>query len=143
MDSRISIPTDNIHKFYAIFGLVICISAATLFVIAYNFHHQETVTISTELAKLNTLGDLAPYQEAYKDILEKRLEIGASNKDFYMKTISAILAIGIVSIFFGFIRWHFEVQPKLDELTNLQIQKLKAELSNTRQHVPFHRRRMG
>lgn len=140
MDSRISIPTDNIHKFYAIFGLVICITAATLFVFTYNFHHEETVSITLELAKLDSVGELNAYQKDYKGILEKRLEVGTSNKKFYMSIIFSVLGAGIAILCSGFFNWHFKVQPKIDELTDLQIAKLKLELAAANTKAPFYRR---
>lgn len=143
MDSRISIPTDNIYKFYALFGLAFCVAALTMFVLAYNSHFESTTELSMQLAKLDTLAKLTEFEEAQKKILENQIEIGNSNKDFYMTIISASLGFGLVVMISGFIRWHYKVQPQIDKIMALKIEQLQVELSRGKKHVPYSRRRNG
>lgn len=137
MESKINIPTDNIYKFYAIFGLALCIAALTLFVVTYNEHYESQITLSLELTKIQGNEKLSSYEVSQKEIIQKQIEINASNKDFYQLVIACLLGLGVAVVFYGFKNWHYKVQPKIDELTDLQIKKLRMELSNAAKHKTF------
>lgn len=138
MDSRLSIPTDNIFKFYALSGLVFCLGALTLFVFTYNLHYEKTVYLSLELAKLDIAKLDNAYVEKQREIIKTQLEIGIANKEFYMAVISFLFSLGIVVMSFGFARWHYKVQPQLDRLVALEIEMKEKELSERKYiYKPF------
>ena len=139
MDSRFSIPTDNIYKFYALFGLAFCIGALTLFVFTYNSHFETANSLFLELTKIDTIESPSAFEAKQKEILEKQITTISENKAFYMKVINAFLVVGIFIMTVGFYRWHYKVQPQIDKINALKIRQLEAELAK-KTHVPFRQR---
>ncbi len=140
MNSRLSIPTDNIYKFYAIFGLAFCIGALTLFVFTYNTHLESSVSLTLELTKLESNNSEDNLIQAKKEMLQNLLKIGNSNKDLYMSIISLSFSLGLFVMAIGFYRWHYKIQPQLDRLVVLQIKQLEQALSKGEICTPFSRR---
>ncbi len=111
-----------------------------MFVIAYNSHFESTTKLSMELAKIDSLESTTDLEKRQKKILEKQIEIGTSNKNFYMKVIGVSLGSGIVIMIFGFVRWHYKVQRQIDKMNTLKIRQLESELLKMEKRVPFRRR---
>ena len=128
MQSKVPLPTDNIYKFYAFFGLLLLITSLYLFVTTYNDHRARAHDRYIELSKLEVITKLPPEQEKYKELLENQAVIDQSNKSFYITCISIALSISISLMLFGFGMWQFVIQPKQDKITQLGIEKLELEL---------------
>ena len=120
MNPSISVPTDNIYKFFALFGLVLVVSAY-LGAIGFAVMRQNEV------------------YDSYKDVIHSKED---KWKEFQANKIKAVsremdtithvagwgIGIGVCVSAFGFYRWYRHVQPKHDRLVELQIQKLEKEL---------------
>lgn len=127
MNSSLSVPTDNIYKFYALFGLVLIVTSLFLFVLTYNFHYERATEMYLEIAKIESQEKISNYEKTKKEALEKRLEIDSSNKSFYISVILVFLFTGTALTIYGFRRWHKNIQPVLDEISLLELEKLKQE----------------
>lgn len=128
MQTRISLPTDNIYKFYAIFGLLLLISSMVLFVTVYSTFQERAFSRFLELKVLTEVKDLTAQQVAKKELLSTQAKIDASDKETYLSSIGVFLTISLVLIFFGFWRWHKYIQPKQDLLLARQIEKIEIEI---------------
>jgi len=127
MESRIPLPTDNIYKFYALFGLLLFVTAVAG-VIVVNASTGET--IHQLVKEYQEIGDDAVSKEdnILAKIIETRLENQAKNKKFFIQSLGVLLAVALILMFHGFIQWHKIIQPKQDELLVLQIERLKLEV---------------
>ena len=129
MESRIPIATDNIYKFYALFGLFVFISSFVTFTYVYTYYYELSYKNAMELEVLNAKTDLSQEENIRKKILEARMKIDVSNKYAYTAILCAVGALGVLGIIYGFTQWHSKVQPKQDMLLDLQIEKLKHEIN--------------
>jgi site-specific recombinase len=128
MESKIPLPTDNIYKFYALFGLLLLITSifATLYSnTATNEKLHSLVKEYTEISSQVANED----QKALVEVIEKRIGNQISNKKFYTSSLGFIAGVAILLMFYGFKKWHKEIQPKQDEYFELQLKKLRAEVS--------------
>lgn len=91
MESRIPIPTDNIYKFYAFFGLLVVISSMLAVVYVSSSTNKNVYELVKEYEKLNKSGGNEKSQLV--KILEKRIEIAGKNKKFYEYVLG--IAIGV------------------------------------------------
>lgn len=128
MNTRVPIPTDNIYKFYALFGLALLFACIIAFVSTYNTHLDRTFDVHEELEILKKLKKPTGEQQVRIEILERKAEIDPENKKFYMSIINGGVGISIVIISFGFFMWQFKVQPKQDELIKKQLEKIDLEI---------------
>ncbi|HHF0511871.1 TPA: hypothetical protein ACPHTW_004541 [Vibrio antiquarius] len=135
MQSRISIPTDNIYKFYATFGLVLLVSTMALFVFVYSTFQANSHARYVELKVLSSLSKLTPEQSARKEVLEAKEVIDTSDKKTYMSAISLFLALSLLLLAFGFYRWHKKIQPLQDELLMKQKEKTELEIRLLNKHL--------
>jgi len=130
VNTRIPIPTDNIYKFYALFGLTLLIfSIGSVFYITSSNNKLVFETV-IELDTLNQSKELSPLQETKVQILERKLEITKSDTDFRTYGVGGLAGIAVLLIWYGFHQWHTVIQPMQDEITKLSILKLKKELRN-------------
>ena len=135
MQSKVPLPTDNIYKFYALFGLFILFLCMLAFVTTYNVHTGVAFQVHEELQVLNKVEKPSRSQIVRKEVLERKEEINTENKKSYMTVISKGFTIAIILITFGFIAWHYKVQPLQDELSKKHIEKLDLELSALRKQA--------
>lgn len=138
MENRIPVPTDNIFKFYALFGLLLFVFAcgALLYVNA-----TSNALISDSIPELEALKEFeepSRSDQAQIAILERKIEITKSNRKFYYNSIGALGALGLLLMTGGFVTWHTKIQPIQDEtarvqleIAKLQLQKLQRELNPT------------
>lgn len=123
MQTRIPLPTDNIYKFYALFGLLVFISSMVLFVTTYTTFQSRSVERTIELSVLTNLETLSAKQKATKEVLEVLAVVDKSDKKTFLRYIGVFLSIGLLLIYYGFRKWHKEIQPKQDKLLDLEIKK--------------------
>ncbi len=138
MESKIPLPTDNIYKFYALFSLLLLIFSLGAVLYVQQTANEQAIAIFPELEELKAAKELSPKDELRKQILERRLEVLLSNKKFYQQALGVMIGAAISGIFFGFLRWHWVIQPRQDkhaeiqlEISRLQLEKLKAEMNAT------------
>ncbi|MCL6416045.1 hypothetical protein MIB92_10305 [Aestuariirhabdus sp. Z084] len=130
MESRIPLPTDNIYKFYALFGLLLAVFSAGAVIYVNQSTNNLVYDVSVEYQLLKHIPETVRTisEEARLQVLESKINIANNNKWFYLTSLGAILAIGILMIWYGFKVWHTVIQPLQDEITRLNIKKLKQEV---------------
>lgn len=134
MQPSIPVPTDNLHKFMATFGLVLIVFSVGAMIFAYNSAHRELISIAeTYLALEDKTGKSV---QEMKELLEKRIDILASNRVFYLFLLTLPFAVGWVMAWTGFERWR-KLQPLHDELLELQVVKARIEAYGDSNHRQF------
>jgi hypothetical protein len=130
MEPTVPIATDNIYKFYALFGLVMLIFSGVALVYAYTQHYEAAYKdwIALETLKAKPESMLSTEETVRKRILESKIEIDRGNKTTYTIISSCIGAIGLLLMWSGFYHWQTKVQPKQDQLLDLQLEKLRREI---------------
>jgi len=143
MNNRVPIPTDNIYKFYALFGLALFVTGMFAFLSAYNSHRDMTYEIYQEQEILKKIENPTNEQTIRLEVLDSRSETGSSNKEFYMKVVAIMFVASICLMFYGFAAWHFKVQPLQDKLREKDLEKIELEiklLNKQAGHTPFKSR---
>jgi hypothetical protein len=133
MHSRVPLPTDNIFKFYALFGLLISIFCLSSIIFVNKTTNELVFHTIVEQETLNVVMQPTVTQQAKKIVLQRKLEIALADKLFFQIAAGIFLFAGGYLTYYGFKRWHTEIQPLQDEITRLSIQKLKKDL---RQSMP-------
>ena len=128
MLGRIPLPTDNIYKFYALFGLILFIFGWSSVIYLNKSTNEFGFEAVIEHAALDAIEKRTAKQEAIKVALKRKVEIAATNKKFFLYCISAIIALSLYLMFYGFRQWHTKVQPVQDEIAELTLKKLRAEV---------------
>jgi hypothetical protein len=127
MESRIPLPTDNIYKFYALFGLLLFIFSCSALIYNNQSNNSRVFEYVMELEAIKTLP--ADTGSVRKDVAEKKFELLKSDKKFYINAIGILVGIALWMMFFGFYKWHREIQPVQDEIAKLQLEKLRVEVA--------------
>jgi hypothetical protein len=127
MDSKIPLPTDNVYKFYALFGLVLLVFglASTLYLTKSTNEFMATAYVDLEDLKSQTV--LTPRDAARKRLLERQVEVATKDKELLLSGAAVVAAIGTLAMCLGFARWQFKIQPVQDEVAELQLAKLRQE----------------
>ncbi len=128
MNNPIPLPTDNIYKFYALFGLLLVIFSLSATIYINSSTNAFAFEIAVEYAILKADPERTVSQEARFQILQNKLEVNELNKKFYLYSLGIIIGIGIFIITYGFRKWHTEVQPIQDEIARLSLKKLEKEV---------------
>lgn len=128
MESKIPLPTDNIYKFYALFGLALIVSSMLAIVYLQKTTNDLIFTTAFEYEELVAKEHLSVTESKRKEIFEKKLEIAVADKKYYSYALGGILGLGLVLSWVGFTKWQKEIQPKQDKLLDLQIAKAEEDL---------------
>ncbi len=128
MENRIPLPTDNIYKFYALFGLLLIIFGigATLYVNKTTNDLVFETGVEYEILKADPVR--TPKQEIRYQLLQRKLEIAGKDKKSFLIGLSFLIGIGVFMVGYGFKKWHLEIQPVQDEIARLNLKKLKQEV---------------
>lgn len=128
MQDKIPLPTDNIYKFYALFGLIIMLTSSTMFFIRHKDYNQAAFEryIPMELLKSET--NLSAENKIRLNLLTEQAKIDKEDQKLELGIYMNVFLLGIVLSIYGFTSWHKKIQPKQDELLDLQIKKLKFEV---------------
>jgi hypothetical protein len=129
MESKIPVPTDNIFKFYALFGLLLFVFACGALVYVNQSTNQLVFTSFVELETLKEQKAPSPSVKAKIAMHERLLEVGKKNRDIYSIVLGAISGIGFWLSLYGFWQWHRRVQPVIDEMQRLQLEIAKLQLA--------------
>lgn len=128
MESRIPLPTDNIFKFYALFGLVLTIFGIGSILYSNKSTNDFVFQVAVEYETLKVDPARTFQQEARFQLLERKIKVMKNDKTFYLSCLGIVVGIGIFTLGYGFIKWHTEVQPIQDEITRLNLKKLQREV---------------
>ena len=104
----------------------------------YVVHTTNELVFQTvvEIESINQIAKPSPVDTAKKLVLEKRKEIAVADKNFFDKALGVIAGIAALLMLYGFRKWHKEVQPVQDEMAQLQLKKLRHEVSQLTAPAP-------
>lgn len=128
MQPRIPLPTDNIYKFYALFGLLIILTTSTMFFIRLGYYNTMAFDRYIPIKTLELKKELNPHEKMEFFLLQERRKLATVNKEFEMSLYVIFFIFGWVIAISGFYHWQREIQPKLDKLLDLQIRSLEVDL---------------
>ncbi|MFG7342239.1 hypothetical protein [Stutzerimonas stutzeri] len=95
MESKIPLPTDNIYKFYALFSLLLLIFSLGAFLYVQQSANEQVIAILPELEVLKEAKELSTKDAVRKQILERQLEVIASDRKFFHRALGVLLGIAI------------------------------------------------
>jgi short subunit fatty acids transporter len=128
MDNRIPLPTDNIFKFYALFSLLLLVFSVGSVLYVNKATNEQIVSLLVEYKTLETEKSLDPVKALRKDILERQIEVILSDKRFYRHSLSILMGLSVLGMWYGFSKWHKVVQPVFDEMHQVQLDIAKLQL---------------
>lgn len=128
MESKIPLPTDNIYKFYALFGFVLMISSMAAFLYLHKTTNELIFEAVIAVEEVAAKDKPTSVDTKRKEMMEKRVAVAVEDRDVFNKILSAVLGVALCLMVYGFWQWQMEVQPKQDRLLDLQIQKAELDL---------------
>ncbi|WP_345860625.1 hypothetical protein [Shewanella algae] len=129
MQSRVPIPTDNIYKFYALFGLLILLTTGIMFFIRHEQYNIMAFERYIPTETLRAKKSLSEDESRELFILEEKSKIAKLNKELELWLyMFGFFFFGGGFTTYGFYHWHTKIQPKQDRLMDLQIEKAEAEV---------------
>ncbi len=128
MTPKLPLPTDNIYKFYALFGLVLLLSSAFGIIYTTDVTNQRVFEIFTQIGQYKEDGEISSFEEGQIQMLEKLKEVALSNKELYLFVLHSSFATSLYLMLYGFYRWHMTIQRRDDRLVQLKIRQLEKEL---------------
>jgi len=129
MYSQIPLPTDNIYKFYALFGLLLLFFSIGIFSHYKTSTNQLAFDSTIEWASLQEVRSPTSVEKAKMAVINRKLNLVMSDRKFVTYGLGILIVVSIALMGYGFIKWHKEVQPVHDELMKLTIEKMKNEIS--------------
>lgn len=79
--------------------------------------------IGVEYSALDAEPIRSTRDEARYKILGKKLEVAKENKLTFLFCVGLILGAGALMMWYGFRKWHKEIQPFQDEISRLNLLK--------------------
>ncbi len=125
MQDKIPLPTDNLYKFFALFGLVILIFSlgATIYIVKEA--NVQLIDVAIQLDSANTKG----LSDKTISIIEGYREVIISDREGFKDLLVGLAIFGTALGLFGFSKWITKIQPIQDELVALQVEKYKNEVN--------------
>lgn len=124
---KIPLPTDNIFKFYALFGLLLFVFAIGGVIAVQRSTNDYLYRSLLDIEAVSAIEKPSSSDLLKKQLLERLVDVAKSDKEFFNNALSGLAAAGLVLMSFGFLRWHTKIQPLQDEMLRLQIEKLRRE----------------
>lgn len=128
MESKIPLPTDNIYKFYALFGLLLFIFSVGAMLYLHDSTNDFLFNAIVEEERLKAIEKPTVIESAKQKILTRRIEIIMNDRVFFINCLGVLVGIAIILASYGFMKWHREIQPTQDEIMKLQLEKLRREV---------------
>ncbi len=142
MQSRTPLPTDNIYKFYALFGLLLIIFSCGAVIYVSQSTNETVFSTLVEVETLKEQKEPTPSVQVKIEALGKLLEVAKANKDFFNKSLGILIGLAVCIAFYGFYLWQTGLQKVIDEtqkvqleIAKLQLLKLQAELGQSEEDV--------
>ncbi|MEA5240873.1 hypothetical protein [Vibrio parahaemolyticus] len=127
MHTSIPLPTDNIYKFYALFGLMLFIfSVASFLYLAQSSINQALDISAAYLALDYDLTDIELLPQI--QVLENKLKAEQMIATPIIYGLAFLIIVSVIMIVYGFTKWHTVIQPLQDHLVQLNIKKLEKEI---------------
>ena len=134
MQPNVPIPTDNIYKFACLFGLALIVSAIFSFVASYSSSLDRKVRYMEIVIPLEAKTEKSKTEEDLLAMNRKLISVTKENEQAATVAISAVLVAGLLLSLYGATKWHQIVQKRDDQLAELQLRKLAAEVARLEAH---------
>ena len=134
MQPSVPIPTDNIYKFACLFGLALIVSAIFSFVASYSSSLDRKVRYMEIVISLEAKTEKSKTEEDLLAMNRKLISVTKENEQAATVAISAVLVAGLLLSLYGATKWHQIVQKRDDQLAELQLRKLAAEVARLEAH---------
>lgn len=128
MINKIPVPTDNIYKFYALFSLLAIIFSMWAVLYVGKSANEVILESIVEIETLRQEKSPSVSQQVRRAALEKKIEIAVSDRRTFLIFIGLLFTCSGWGLFYGFKKWHKEIQPVADEMTLIQLEIAKAQL---------------
>ncbi len=125
MQPNIPIPTDNLYKFQALFGLVLVISCLLGTVLLVKSANEQIFTAAKEIMTIDDVK--SPAAKEYADAMRAKARIAGSDRDGLNWFLIVGASIGTLMSLTGFVKWA-KIQPLHDELLELQVAKARRDV---------------
>ena len=135
MQPNIPLPTDNIHKFACLFGLVLIVSCIFSFVSLYSSSLDRKVKYSEVILALKAKDQLTKAEQGTLEMNQQLIKVTKSNEDFAGWALAVFLVTGIALSISGAKKWHDVQQRRDDQVSELQLRKLTAEVAKLEAEV--------
>jgi hypothetical protein len=135
MENKIPVPTDNIFKFYALFGLLLLVFSMGAIIYVTRASNELIYSTVPELAGLKEIEKPNEVTRARIAVLEKKLEINKTDKTVLPATLTGLCIVAAIAMAYGFVKWHCDIQPMLDETACTQLQIAKLQLAKLRREI--------
>lgn len=132
MESKIPVPTDNIFKFYALFSLLLFIFSCGALIYSTQMTNQIIFSTVVELETLKEQPNPSNTVLAKIAGLERQKEIALKNRTFYEWVLGGLSGLSVWLGFYGFRRWHKDIQPVIDEMQRVQLEIARLQLEKLR-----------
>ena len=137
MQPNVPVPTDNLYKFAATFGLVLIIASFVGLYLANTAYYAELVSISEKSFELNREEKVPPKaRQAMEADLTKREELNSENLKIYNSCLLFLLVVGSSIAWGGFALWG-RFQALHDELLEIQVTKARKEAHGSSEYREF------
>lgn len=134
MENRLPLPTDNIYKFYALFGLLLFIFSLGALLHQNRAYNEIIFAAIPEIEDLKHVAQPTASQKAKILVLERRIDISKSDHNFQTIALGSLGGVAGILMYYGFRRWHTRIQPVVDrtaiiqlEIAEFRLKKLKQE----------------
>lgn len=124
---NLNLPTDNIFKFYALFGLMLIITSAFAFVNLINDTSSKNHELAIKVMEIEAKSNKSELENVLVDFYKQQGNTAVKNLDYYLKWVTYSMLIGIVLSIYGTFVWHFKVQRVDDEIRELQKELLRSQ----------------
>jgi hypothetical protein len=129
MQPSLPVPIDNIYKFACLFGLALIVSAIFSFVASYSSSLDRKVRYSEVVIPLEAKAERTKAEEDLLAMNRKLIAVTKDNERSANVLIGLVLGVGILLSLYGAAKWHQVVQKRDDQLAELQLRKLSAEVA--------------
>ena len=134
MEDKIPLPTDNIYKFYALFGLALFIFCAGAVIYIVRTSNDLVFRMNIELATVKQIAKPLDADIVKEKFLEAFIKGTVTDRKFFTYVLGGFFGLAMCSMFYGFKKWHKKVQPIQDEMLKLQVEKLRYEVKALKFH---------
>ncbi|MBB6558870.1 NAD(P)H-dependent flavin oxidoreductase YrpB (nitropropane dioxygenase family) [Acidovorax soli] len=129
MTPSLPVPTDNIYKFSALFGLALVVSGIFAFTTVYTSSLEKKIKYTEAMIGLEARTTRTKLEDDTLAFNRRLVEVTQSNEMAANYALGGLIALGLVLSFYGALRWHQVIQPRDDEIARLQKEKLEAEIA--------------
>lgn len=137
MQPSLPVPTDNIYKFSCLFGLVLIVSAVIAIASVYSNSLDRKIVYVQAVIALDSKAERTKQEEESLKLNRLLIDVTKKNEDYVNIWLGVVIGFGLCLSGFGAMQWHRTIQRRDDQLAELQIQKLQAEIAKIQAEIPL------